>query len=75
MQELKIKPLYTVEEVATIIQTNTNYVYSLFKSNLLIPLKLGRFKVRHEELMLFLEKWQGYDLTDPFNIENLKGDN
>lgn len=74
MQDLKLKPLYTVEEVAVIIQTNTNYVYNLFKANLLIPLKLGRFKVRHEELMEFLEKWQGYDLTDPFNIKNLKGE-
>lgn len=65
------KPLYTVEEVSYIIQTNPNYVSSLFKAKLLTPLKLGRYKVRHEELMAFLEKWQGHDLTDPFDIKSL----
>ncbi len=65
------KPLYTVQEVSYIIQSSPNYVSDLFKAGLLTPLKLGRYKVRHEELMTFLEKWQGYDLTDPFNIRSL----
>lgn len=68
---IQAKPLYTVEEVSYIIQTNPNYVSQLFKAKLLTPLKLGRYKVRHEELMTFLEKWQGHDLTDPFNIKSL----
>lgn len=65
MNDLKL--IYTIDEVASIIQTNKNYVYSLVKANLIRPLKLGRYKIRHDELLRFLEDYEGYDLTDPFN--------
>ncbi len=63
--------LYTVKEVATILKTNVDYVHKLRKAELLPFLKLGQFKVRHEALTAFLEKYEGRDLTDPFNVKEL----
>lgn len=64
--------LYTVEEVSTVIKTNVNYVYDLIKAGHLQPLKLGRLKVRKSELERFLKVAEGYDYTDPFNVEKLQ---
>lgn len=64
--------LYTVPEVAQILKTNTDYVYKLYKSGQLKFLKLGRLKCRKENLEQFLEKVDGMDATDPFNIKELR---
>ncbi|SKA91540.1 DNA binding domain-containing protein, excisionase family [Caloramator quimbayensis] len=64
--------LYTVSEVAELIKCNTNYVYQLIKTGLLPGLKLGSMKVRRIALLEFLEKYQGYDLTDPSNIKPIE---
>ena len=63
--------LYTVQEVADILKTNTNYVYELHKSGLLKFLKIGRLKCRKSTLEEFLEKFDGMDLTDPFNVKEV----
>ncbi len=63
--------LYNVKEVSKILKTNTDYVYSLIKSKLLPALKIGSYKIRAEALEDFLTKYEGYDLTDPFNIVKL----
>ena len=65
------KILYTVKEVSIIMHTNTGYVYQLISSGLLPALKLGSLKIRHATLMKFLNEYDGYDLTDPGNIEKL----
>ena len=65
------KILYTVKEVSIIMHTNTGYVYQLISSGLLPALKLGSLKIRHATLMKFLNEYDGYDLTDPSNIEKL----
>lgn len=64
--------LYTVKEVAAILKTNIAYVHRLRKAGLLPFIKLGQYKVRKEALDEFLSKYQGYDLTDPENIEELE---
>lgn len=64
--------LYTVQEVADILKTNTNYVYELHKSGLLRFLKMGRLKCRKSTLEEFLEKYDGMDLTDPFNVKEVE---
>ena len=64
--------LYTVNEVAKLIKCNTNYVYDLIKAGLLPALKLGSYKIRRTALLEFLEKNEGKDLTDPFNIKPLE---
>lgn len=65
------KILYTVKEVAQIMHTNPSYVYSLINAGLLPVLKLGSYKVRHEALMKFLSEYEGYDLSDPSNVEKI----
>lgn len=64
--------LYTIAETAKLIKTNTKYVYDLIKAGLLPALKLGSMKVTRLALLEFLEKYKGYDLTDPFNIKPLE---
>ena len=58
MSEVK---LYSVKEVARIMKTNTNFVYSLIKSGLLPALKLGSLKVREESLRKFLEEYENHE--------------
>ena len=65
------KVLYTVKEVSQILHTNPSYVYQLINTGLLPVLKLGSYKVRHEALMKFLSEYEGYDLSDPKNVEKL----
>lgn len=63
--------LYTVPEVAEILKTNVTYVYKLQQTGLLRFLKIGRLKVRRQTLEDFLARYEGYDLTDPRNIQQL----
>lgn len=63
--------LYTVKEVAELLKTNIDYVHKLRKAGLLPFLKIGQYKVRKQALELFLERYEGKDLTDPFNIKEL----
>lgn len=51
--------------------TNPSYVYQLINSGLLPVLKLGSYKIRHEALMKFLSTYEGYDLSNPKNVEKL----
>ena len=66
--------LYTVPEVAKILKTNKDYVYSLQRSGLLKFMKIGRLKCRKSTLEEFLKKFDGLDLTDPFNIKQITVD-
>lgn len=63
--------LYTVKEVAMLLKTNVDYVHKLRKAGLLPFLKLGQYKVRRESLIEFLKRYEGKDLTDPFDIKEL----
>ena len=63
--------LYTVKEVAELLKTNIDYVHKLRKAGLLPFLKIGQYKVRKQSLELFLERYEGKDLTDPFNVKEL----
>lgn len=64
--------LYTVKEVASLLKTNVDYIHALRKAGLLPFLKLGSYKVRKQALLDFLCKYEGYDLTDPFCVKELK---
>ena len=63
--------LYTVKEVAELLKTNVDYVHKLRKSGILPFLKLGQYKVRQEALQDFLKKYEGKDLTNPFDVKEL----
>lgn len=64
--------LYTVKEVATLLKTNVDYVHKLRKSGLLPFLKLGQYKVRKQALLDFLTRYEGKDLTNPFQVKELE---
>lgn len=64
--------LYTVPEVAAILKTNVDYVYKLQKAGLIRFMKIGRYKCRRTTLERFLEKYDGCDISDPFNIQELQ---
>lgn len=59
--------LYTIKQVAEILQCGQAYVRNLNKAGLLKFMKLGCLKVRKETLNQFLAKYDGWDLTDPFH--------
>ena len=63
--------LYTVQEVADILKTNTDYVYKLHRSGLLRFLKIGRLKCRKSTLEEFLALYDGKDISDPFNVQEI----
>lgn len=69
---MKEQLLYTVPEVAKILRCNTKRVYDLNKAGLLPFLKLGQLKCRREALIAFLEKYEGYDVSDPYHITILQ---
>ncbi len=69
---MKDQLLYTVPEVAKILRCNPNRVYDLNKAGLLPFLKLGQLKCRRETLIAFLEKYEGYDVSDPYNATILQ---
>lgn len=69
---MKEQLLYTVPEVAKILRCNPNRVYDLNKAGLLPFMKLGQLKCRREALIAFLEKYEGYDVSDPYNVTILQ---
>lgn len=60
--------LYTVSETAKLFKTNPATVYGLINSGLLPVLKLGCYKIRRKAIDEFLEKYEGKDISDPFNV-------
>jgi excisionase family DNA binding protein len=64
--------LYTVSEVSKLIKTNPAYVYELIKAGHLPVLKLGSMKIRKAALDHFLEKNEGNDLTNPFDVRKIE---
>lgn len=68
----QMEVLYTVSETAKLLKTNVDYIHKLRKAGLLPFMKLGSYKVSKVALDEFLNKYQGMDLTDPFNVKELK---
>ena len=54
-----------------LLKTNVDYVHKLRKAGLLPFLKLGQYKVRRQALLDFLSKYEGKDLTNPFDVKEL----
>ncbi len=65
--------LYTVPEVAQILKTNVDQVYKMQKAGILRFMKIGRLKCRKSTLEQFLEKYDGCDISDPFNVQKIEG--
>lgn len=66
--------LYTVSEASELLKVNRNSVYDLLKKNVIRGIKIGSLKITRAELLEFLEKNNGKDLTDLNDIKELKFD-
>ena len=67
------KLVYTVQEVAKILHSSPNYIYSLIYKGYLPAIKLGSMKVLKSSLEKFLIINEGNDLSDLDNIKKLEG--
>lgn len=65
--------LHTIAETAEILHTNISYVHRLRRAGLLPCIKLGCYKVRDDALREFLQKYEGWDLTDPEHPAKIDG--
>lgn len=66
------KLIYTVQEVAGILHSSPNYIYSLIEKGYLPAIKLGSLKVLKSTLERFLIENEGNDLSDINNIKKNK---
>ena len=75
MGEKTMEPvLYTVTETAELLKVNRNSVYDLLKKNVIRGIKIGSLKITRTELLEFLEKNNGKDLSDLDDIKELTFD-
>ncbi len=63
--------IYTVKEVATILHTSPNYIYSLIEKGYLPAVKLGSIKILKSSLENFLIVNEGNDLSNLDNVKKL----
>lgn len=66
--------LYTVSETAELLKVNRNSVYDLLRKNVIRGIKIGSLKITRTELLEFLEKNNGKDLSDLDDIKDLTFD-
>ncbi|WP_304683080.1 helix-turn-helix domain-containing protein [uncultured Clostridium sp.] len=66
------KLIYTVQEVAKILHSSPNYIYSLIEKGYLPAIKLSSIKILKSTLEKFLIENEGNDLSDINNIRKIK---
>ena len=64
--------VYTVQEVARILHSSPNYIYTLIDKGYLPAIKLGSIKILKSTLEKFLVENEGNDLSDVSNIKKLE---
>lgn len=63
--------IYTVKEVATLLHSSPNYIYSLIEKGYLPAIKLGSIKILKSSLENFLIVNEGNDLSNLDNVKKL----
>lgn len=63
--------IYTVQEVASLLHSSPNYIYTLIEKGYLPALKLGSIKILKTSLQSFLINNEGQDLSDINNVKKL----
>lgn len=62
--------LLLTTDVAKVLKCNINTVNDYIKAGLLPRLKIGRIsKCRRLAVEEFMRKYEGYDLSDPYNVK------
>lgn len=67
--------IYTVQEVAKMLHSSPNYIYSLIDKGYLPALKLGSIKILKTTLEKFLQENEGKDLSNINDIKKLEINN
>ena len=62
---------YSVKTVSRMLEINPKKVTEWIKKGLLPCLDIGHRIILHDDLMSFLEKYRGYDISKPDNIKKL----
>ena len=65
------KLVYTVQEVAKMLHSSPNYIYSLIDKGFLPAIKLGSIKILKSTLEKFLIENEGNDLSYINNIKKI----
>lgn len=65
------KLIYTVQEVAKLLHSSPNYIYTLINNGYLPAIKLGSIKILKSTLEKFLIENEGNDLSDINNVVKL----
>lgn len=65
------KMIFSVKEVAEILHSSPNYIYSLIAKGYLPAIKLGSLKIIKSTLERFLIENEGNDLSDINNIKKI----
>lgn len=63
--------IYTVQEVAKMLHSSPNYIYSIIDKGFLPAIKLGSIKILKSTLEKFLIENEGNDLSDINNIKKI----
>lgn len=63
--------IYTVQEVAKMLHSSPNYIYTLIEKGYLPALKLGSLKILRSSLEKFLIENEGNDLSNINDIKKL----
>ena len=67
-----MQKLYTIPELAKHSGINKNLLYDYINAGLVPVIKLKTLKIAEEYWNNFLEKYRGYDLSDPYNPKLLE---
>lgn len=67
--------IYTVQEVAKILHSSPNYIYSLIDKGYLPAIKLGSIKILKSTLEKFLLENEGKDLSNINDIKKIPTNN
>ena len=67
--------IYTVQEVAKILHSSPNYIYSLIDKGYLPAIKLGSIKILKSTLEKFLLENVGKDLSNINDIKKIPTNN
>ena len=63
--------IYTIQEVAKMLHSSPNYIYTLIEKGYLPALKLGSLKILRSSLEKFLIENEGNDLSNINDIKKL----
>ena len=63
--------VYTVPQLAKLLQVNPQFIRDLVTAGLLVPGKYGQIKFDYHEVERFLDEVKGMDFTDPLFVKEL----